>query len=59
VIFARLIEYLKFSSRNLLKLNKKYFRIRKKKPKYLNKKLRLKLFVSRKNRIYSIRKNKK
>jgi hypothetical protein len=59
MIFARLIEYLKFSSRNPLKLNEKYFGIRKRKPRYLNKKPRLKLFISIRSRIYSIRKNKK
>jgi hypothetical protein len=58
-IFARSTEYLKFSSKNPLKLNEKYFRIRKRKPKCFNKKLRLKLSVSIKNKIYSIRKNKK
>jgi hypothetical protein len=58
IIFVRLTEYPKFSSRNLLKLNKKYFRIKKKKPRYLNKKLRLKLSVSVRNKICSIRKSK-
>jgi hypothetical protein len=59
IIFTRSTEYLKFSSRNPLKLNKKYFGIRRKRPRYFNKKLRLKLFVSIRNKIYSIKKNKK
>jgi hypothetical protein len=58
-IFVRLTEYLKFSNRNPLKLNEKYFRIRKKKPRYFNKKPGLKSFVSIKNRMRSTRKSKK
>jgi hypothetical protein len=58
MIFARLIEYLKFSSRNPLKLNEKYFRIRRKKPKYLNTRPRLKLSVFIRNRICLIKKTK-
>jgi hypothetical protein len=58
-IFVKSIEYPKFSSRNPLKLNEKYFRIKKKRPRYFNKRFRLKLFVFIKSKIYSIRKNKK
>jgi hypothetical protein len=58
IIFVRLIIYLRFSNRNPLKQNKKYFGIRKRKPRYFNKRPRLKLFVSAKNKIYLIRKNK-
>jgi hypothetical protein len=57
-IFVRLTVCLRFSNRNPLKQNKKYFGIKKRKPRYLNKKPRLKLFVSAKSRIYLIKKNK-
>jgi hypothetical protein len=59
MIFARSIEYLKFSNKNPLKLNEKYFRIKRKKPKCFNKKPRLKSSVFIKSKIYLIRKNKK
>jgi hypothetical protein len=59
IISTRLTEYPKFSSRNPLKLNKKYFGIRKKKPKYFNNKPRLKSSVSIRSRIYLIKKSKK
>jgi hypothetical protein len=58
-IFARSTEYPKFSNRNLLKLNEKCFRIRKRKPRRSSKRPRLKSFVSAKSRIYLIKKNKK
>jgi hypothetical protein len=57
-IFARSTEYPKFSSKNPLKLNEKYFGIRRKKPRYLNKRPRLKLFVFVKSRIRLTRKSK-
>jgi hypothetical protein len=56
--FVRSTEYLKFSSGNPLKLNEKYFGIKKKKPRYFNKRLRLKSSVSIKNRIRLTRKSK-
>jgi hypothetical protein len=59
IIFARSTEYLKFSSKNPLKLNERYFGIKRKESRCLNKRLRLKLFIFIKNRIYSTRKNKK
>jgi hypothetical protein len=58
-IYARSTKCPKFSSRNPLKLNEKRFGIKRKKPKYFNKKPRLKSSVSIKSRIRSIRKNKK
>jgi hypothetical protein len=45
-ISARLIEYPKFSNKNLLRRNRKYFMRKKKRPRHLNKRLRLKLPVS-------------
>jgi hypothetical protein len=59
IIFTKSIEYLKFSNKNPLKQNKKYFGIKRKRPKYLNKRPRLKSFVSAKNKILLIKKNKK
>jgi hypothetical protein len=58
IIFVKSIEYLKFSNKNILKQNKKFSRIKRKKPRYFNKRLRLKSFVSIKSRIYLIRKKK-
>ena len=58
-IFARSTEYPRFSSRNPLKLNEKCFRIKRKRLRYLNKKLRLKSSVFIKSRIRLTRKNKK
>jgi hypothetical protein len=58
VIFAKLIEYLKFSNKNPLKQNERCSRIRRKGPRYLNKRLGLKSSASVRNRIYLIRKNK-
>jgi hypothetical protein len=58
VIFVRSIEYPKFLSRSPLKLNEKYFGIRRRRPRYLNKRPRLKLSVSIRSRIRSTRKNK-
>jgi hypothetical protein len=59
MIFAKSIEYPKFSNKNPLKQNKKYFGIKRKKPRCFNKKPRLILFVSVRNRICLIKKNKK
>jgi hypothetical protein len=59
IIFTRSTKYPKFSSRNFLKLNKKYFGMRKKRPRCFNKRPKLKLFVSIRNKICLIRKNKK
>jgi hypothetical protein len=58
IIFVRSIEYLKFSSRNPLKQNEKCSGIKKKRPRCFNKRPRLKSFVSARNKIRLIRKNK-
>jgi hypothetical protein len=57
-IFARSTEYPKFSNKNPLKLNEKYFGRRKKRPRRFNKRPRLKSSVSIRSRICLTRKNK-
>jgi hypothetical protein len=50
IIFARLIEYLRFLNKSFLKLNKNNSRTKKKKHRILNKKLKPRLFVFANNK---------
>jgi hypothetical protein len=59
IIFARSIEYLKFSNRNPSRKNEKYSRRKKKRPRYPNKRFGLKSPVSARNRIRLTKRSKK
>jgi hypothetical protein len=59
IIFVRLTKYLKFLNKSLLRQNKNNFETKKKKPKIFNKKSRLRLIVSKNNKKYLTKKNRK